>query len=89
LVPRDLSPSDPAVSEIGRTAKLEEIGYRFTDGILGIVELSVIYMHDAHRWSVSVQASGPMKVDDILELPLAKEVIDFVTARIFDRLGAS
>ena len=77
------------MSEIGRTAKLEEIGYRFTDGVFGIEELSVIYMHDFHRWSVSVQVLGPMKVDDMLELPLAKEVTDLVTARIFDRLGAS
>lgn len=85
LVPQDLKPVSPALAEIGRIVKLEEIGYRFTDGVLGISELAVIYMHRPKRWDISVQARGPMRIENNLRLPFCEEVLEFILARLFDR----
>lgn len=85
LVPRDLKTVDPNIADFGRSAKLEEIGYRFADGVMGISEISVIYKHQPQRWDLQLMARGPVRIGAMLQLPFAQELVDFVCARIFSR----
>jgi len=82
-VPRDTV--DPTVAEFGRAAKVEEVGYRFTDGVMGITEISIVYKHQAKRWDASAIARGPIKIEDGLNLPFTTELVEFLCARVFSR----
>jgi len=85
LVPRDVVSPDPVLTVIGRGAKLEEVGYRFKDGILGIDEIAITYRHRKPAWDVSIEARAPVKIGNQLDLPFCADIVEFVLAQLFER----
>jgi hypothetical protein len=76
-------------SSLGRRTYIEQIGYRFDGGASGLEEVAIIYIHKDDVFSVTIRASGLLKLRESRWLPYAKEVADLVVDTFFIREGSS
>lgn len=85
IVPKDVPQANLELAVIGRSAKMQHVGYSFENGILGINELSIFYVPQNRQWNVRVEARAPLKIDSNIELPFYHDVTEFVLAQLFTR----
>lgn len=86
---RLLSADDSRLAEIGRVARIEQLGFRFEDGVNGIREVVLIYLNESTEYYITIQARSLLSVRDDLTIPYASDTLDLVLSRAFDkRLGA-
>jgi len=76
-----------AAMRLGREARLEQVGYRFDGGAGGIEEISIIYRHKTHEYSVIIAASGPLKLAPGRWLPFADDISDLALGAFFTPNG--
>jgi hypothetical protein len=83
-VPRALDETfDTQALRLGK-AQVEEIGYRFTESIGGLQEVSVTYVHDGRpSYSLRIVARGPVKVEEGFQLPVIVGACDLVLTQLF------
>jgi hypothetical protein len=87
LLPRALSASDRAVADFGEEGYFEEVGYRFKGGVIGIQEVSLLYDHRRNRTRMEVQGESPVKIASECDLPIGRDMFDFVFERLFKPLA--
>jgi hypothetical protein len=75
-------PHDIAAS-LGRGVWMEQIGYRFENGVNGLEEIAIVYDHQHDIFSVNVQASGMLKLGSATWFPYADDVAELVLKAFF------
>lgn len=86
LLPHSLLPGsgyDVALS-LGRNPQVEQIGFRFGNGVSGIEEVSVVYLHEEKFFALSIVASGPLRLDAPTWVPYVDEITDLTLVALFD-----
>ena len=85
LLPMELRPGgphDPALA-LASKATMEQVGYRFEDGVSGIREVTIIYLHEENVLSVTILAKGHLKLCSTTWLPYADEIAELVSSAFF------
>lgn len=80
---------DPSVG-LGRPTIQEQIGYRFENGVSGLEELSIVYVHLDDLFSVTIRARGLLNLKAATWLPYANDVAELVCGTFFtagDKVG--
>ena len=76
--------SHEAVLQLGRGARLEQIGYRFEGGGAGgIEEVVLIYEHLYGRYRANISATGLLKLNSPTWLPFADDIAELVSHTFF------
>ena len=78
---------EPAV-DLGRCAMLEQVGYRFENGVNGLEEVAIVYVHVARVFRVTAHARGMLKLSAPTWLPYADEIAELVASGFFVPEGA-
>lgn len=73
------------IGEFGENIRTEQIGYRFDNGVLGLSEISITYFHDAAEYRVKTRARAPVELSESLEAPLAHQLSELLSTRLFSR----
>jgi hypothetical protein len=68
---------------LGRSARLEQVGYRFEGGAGGLEEVALLYHHLKDRYAALVSATGPLKLGASTWLPFADDIVDLVQNAFF------
>lgn len=80
----DAGGAHEAVLQLGRGARLEQIGYRFEGGGAGgIEEVVLIYEHLRGRYRANISATGSLKLSSPTWLPFADDVAELVQSTFF------
>jgi hypothetical protein len=77
-----------AASNLGKVAKLEQIGYRFEGGVSGLEEVAIIYLHSPRVFSVNAAARGMLKLNSDNWLPYADEIVELILGAFFTQKEA-
>jgi hypothetical protein len=81
------SPADSPVLEICREAAIEHVGYRLQDGISGIEEVSITYLHEKETYQVTTLARAVLKLERQNWLPFADDIQALIMGRFFASKG--
>ena len=66
------------------------IGYRFVEGVGGLEEVELVYMHEEDEYTVEIRARSPFQVVPPALVPWAiEELANLVLARFFLARGAA
>ena len=85
VLPQALQPGGGHESALSLASKanLEQVGYRFEDGVSGIKEATLIYLHEENAYSVTILAKGLLKLRSATWLPYADEIADLIVTTFF------
>lgn len=82
-VPLEQAGHHGPAATLGRGARLEQVGYRYESGAIGLEEVSIVYLHTERVFSVSVHANGSLRLGSTTWLPYANEVAELVLDSFF------
>jgi hypothetical protein len=87
LLPRPVGEEmvDSPLLSICRSAAVEHIGYRLKDGVHGIDEFDITYLHEEQAYVALVLARGILKFSPENWLPFAEDIQELVISRFFVR----
>jgi len=88
-VPRPPHPEiDAAIAPLGQGV-VEQVGYRFTQSVSGLDEVTVIYFHQGRPfYRVGVQARSPVRlVEETFRWPVVSDACDLVLGHLFSERG--
>lgn len=82
---------DAAALELtASTVAVERVGYRFVDGIGGLEEVELVYMHEEDEYTVEIRARGPFQVVAPALVPWSvEELANFVLGKFFRARSAA
>lgn len=84
-IPSNLSAKETAaLGDLGERVHREAVGYRFDAGTSGLNELMLLYLHDEQEYLVDVTATSAFKLGESRWLPLADDIAELVTQRLFE-----
>lgn len=81
-IPRNSS-NNPNIAALGNHSYMEQVGYRFIDGALGLKEVSLIYYHEVEMYKVQVIASSSLEIGEIAWFPYAQVISKMVLTQLF------
>jgi len=84
FLPRPVSGEEWPGAKIGKSAVLEEIGYRYKDGVMGITEISAYYLNDDEGYMINISANAVLRIGENFQLPVADDIITFVKGQFFN-----
>lgn len=84
VIPQDVS-LDSSMS-LGHTVRLEQVGYRFGNGVNGLDEVVIVYFHVERKFRVTARARGLLRIENPTWLPLASEIETLVVNAFFSPL---
>lgn len=80
---------DAAALEFASAVTVERVGYRFVEGVGGLEEVELVYMHEEDEYTVEIRARSPFQVVPPALVPWAiEELANHVLARFFRARGA-
>lgn len=81
---------DAAALEFAAAVTIERVGYRFVDGVGGLEEVELVYMHEEDEYTVEIRARSPFQVVPPALVPWAiEELANLVLVRFFRARGAA
>jgi|SRR6266446_4648236 len=85
LVPRALGPEDGAAAQIGAKAIVEDVGYRFEEGVSGISEVGITFDHEDGEFRVHMRCRAPIELGVNFSLPQFSKAGQLIVDHLFDR----
>ena len=86
LLPSEVSEDDAdIVSQIGRSAKRTQVGYRFQDGVKGITDVRLSYSRNRQIYSIFVEARDTLSIREGKLLHAADDICEVVRETLFER----
>ena len=84
------SGTDAAACEFAAAVAVERVGYRFVEGVGGLEEVELVYMHEEDEYTVEIRARAPFQVVVPALVPWAiEELANLVLMRFFRERGAA
>ncbi len=83
LLHMDESADSELVRRLGKKSNREYIGYRFENGILGMEEMSIFFDHIEKKYSLNLEAGGPLQLQEDMSLPFVDQIRDYVVSTCF------
>ncbi len=90
LLPQAVPPNS-VVADLGRNARLEEIGYRFTENERGLSQFSVLYDHEDKDFTILFQSNDELHLtcDEAIHIESAEDHIKTLLGRFFERASTT
>lgn len=73
-----------AALRLGGPAYMEQVGYRYENGVHGISEVAIVYRHNEKEYAMTIRGNGLLRLEAERWLPYADELLNITTNTFFE-----